>query len=458
MSSEIPSEMVDHSGRTMPHNLEAEAGVLGSLMLFPERVDLIRGVIEPEDFYSQAYGIIFSALLDMTDQSRPVDELTMREELSKRDQLDIVGGPAVLAELTSSVPNSANLNYYADIVKEKAVLRKLISASTGILEESYTAQRPADEILDWSEHQIYQVAEHGSAREVFTFKEVAKTTMMQLEALAKREDDGSIVGVATDFHQLDHYTGGLHGSELVIIAARPSMGKSTFTLNLAANVAFEQKRPVAIFSLEMSKENIARNMMCAYAKIQGQNMRNGRLRDEEWSRLALAVGEMSEAPLYIDDTPAISLGELRGKCRRMKRRFGLDMVAIDYLQLMRGPSRGRDNNRQQEISEISRGLKELARELDVPVIALSQLNRGVEDRADHKPMLSDLRESGAIEQDADLVMLIHRPSYYTQDETDNTAQIIIAKQRNGPTGTVELVFIREQMRFENISLHTDDER
>ncbi|MHC4870566.1 MAG: replicative DNA helicase [Planctomycetota bacterium] len=443
--------------RTIPHNLEAEAGVLGSLLLYPERLDIIRGLISDDDFYSEQYKIIFSALVDMSDASLPVDELTLKDHLTKKEQLDAAGGTLMLADLAGAVPNSANLSYYAQIVREKSVLRRLILASTEILDEAYSAGKPADEVLDWSEHQIYQIAEHGTSSEISSFKEILRSAMEQLEQLAAREDTGSTTGVATDFHQLDQMTGGFHGSELIIVAGRPSMGKSTFVLNILANVAIKQGKPCALFSIEMSKENIARNMLCSYGKFAGHNVRTGHLRGEEWERLGLVAGEMAKAPLFIDDTAAISLGELRGKCRRMKRQTGLELVAIDYLQLMQGPGRGREQNRQQEISEISRGLKALSRELDVPVIALSQLNRGVEDRADHKPMLSDLRESGAIEQDADLVCLLHRPSYYTQDEEDKTAQVIIAKQRNGPTGTVELIFINEQMRFENISTHGDDE-
>lgn len=454
MSAEVPVEVSD---KAVPHNLEAEAGVLGSLLLYPERLDLIRGMVNPEDFYSEQYKIIFSAIVEMSDASMPIDELTLKEELTKRGKLDIVGGVVTLSELTAAVPNSANLTYYAQIVREKAILRRLILVSTDILETAYTAEKPADEVLDWSEHQIYQVAERGALSEITTFKDVLRSAMEQLEQLAAREDTGPTTGVATEFHQLDQMTGGFHGSELIIVAGRPSMGKSTFVLNVLANVAIRQNKPCALFSIEMSKENIARNMLCSYGKFPGHNVRTGRLRSEEWERLGLVAGEMAKAPLFIDDTAAISLGELRGKCRRMKRQGGLELVAIDYLQLMQGPSRGREQNRQQEISEISRGLKALARELDVPVIALSQLNRGVEDRADHRPMLSDLRESGAIEQDADLVCLLHRPSYYTQDEEDKTAQVIIAKQRNGPTGTVELVFVNEQMRFENISTHGDEE-
>ncbi len=443
--------------KRIPHNLEAEASVLGSLLLYPERLDIIRGLISPEDFYSEQYKVIFTAIVDMSDASEPIDDLTLKETLAKREQLDIAGGAVMLAELVSSVPNSSNLTYYSQIVKEKSVLRRLILASTEILEEAYAANKPAENVLDWAEHQIYQVAEQGAGADVSSFKEVIRSAMEQIEFLAAQDDNGPTTGVATEFHQLDQMTGGFHGSELIIIAGRPSMGKSTFALNILSNVAIKQGKPCALFSIEMSKENIARNMICSYGRFAGHNVRTGNLRAEEWERLGMVAGEMSKAPLFIDDTAAITLGELRGKCRRMKRQGGLELVAIDYLQLMQGPGRGREQNRQQEISEISRGLKALARELNVPVIALSQLNRGVEDRADHKPMLSDLRESGAIEQDADLVCLLHRPSYYTQDEEDKTAQVIIAKQRNGPTGTVELIFRNEQMRFENKSTHADEE-
>jgi len=444
--------------RGVPHSLEAEAGGLGSLLLYPDRCDLVRGSLQAEDFYSAPYGMVYAAVLEMSDQRQPVDTLTLGEELTRRGQFDMVGGVAGLMELSAAVPNSANLEYYAQIVRDRAKQRRLLGAATEILEEAYRGERTADDLAEWAEHLVYQVNDLGSDRDAVSLKDALKGAVHALEQLQTRDTSGGITGIATDYHTLDQMLGGLHPSELIIVAGRPSMGKSTFVLNVLTRIGVEQERPCAMFSLEMSKENIAQNMLCAHSRLSAQKVRTGRLSSEEWGTLGLNVGTLSQAPIYIDDTPGIGLGELRGKCRRMKRAHGLDLVAVDYLQLMTAPTRGRDQNRQQEISEISRGLKALARELDVPLIALSQLNRGVEDRADHVPMLSDLRESGALEQDADVVMLLHRPDYYKEDDRPGEADVIVAKQRNGPTGKAALTFVKDQMRFENRSLHDERER
>ncbi len=443
--------------REMPHSLEAEGGVLGSLLLYPERTDLIRGVIEADDFFSQPYGKVFQALLDMTDQGQPVDVLTLREELSRRGQLDLVGGPAALAELTSGVPNSANLLYYAQLVRDKAKLRRLVRTATEVLEAAYKAERPADEVADWAEHLIFELGERGSLREAAPIQDVLKTAYHELEVLSQRDEGELTTGLATDYYELDRLLSGLQKSEFIVVAGRPSMGKSTLALNILHRVGVQQKVPSALFTLEMTKESIARNMLCASSRVDGARMRNGRLNEEDWTRLTRAADQLSQAPIFIDDTPSISLGELRGKCRRLHRQHQVGLVIIDYLQLMQGPPQGREINRQQEISDISRGLKAIARELDVPLVALSQLNRSVEGRADHKPILSDLRESGAIEQDADVVLLLHRPSYYNPDDEPGIAHVVVAKQRNGPTGEIQLQFQNEQMRFENLSAHQDDE-
>ncbi|MFH0910986.1 MAG: replicative DNA helicase [Planctomycetota bacterium] len=444
------------SERQMPHNLEAEAGVLGCLLLYPDRADFIRGSLEADDFYSEPYGAVFQAILDMTDGGRPVDPLTLREELDRRQQLDLVGGAAAIAELSSSVPNSANLEYYADIVRNKAKLRRLIQATTELLEESYRAERSADDMADWAEHLIFEISERGARREAALLKDVVKAAYHELETLSQRGEKNLTTGLATDYHELDRLMAGLHKSEFIVIAGRPSMGKTTLALNLLARIGVEQKVPSALFTLEMSKENIARNMLCATSRVNGERMRSARLSQEDWGRLIMGSDRLSQAPVYIDDTPAITLGELRGKCRRLRRQRKVELVIVDYLQLMQGPGRAREPNRQQEISEISRGLKAIARELDIPVVALSQLNRAVEGRADHKPILSDLRESGAIEQDADVVLLLHRPSYYNEGEDEGLVQVIIAKQRNGPTGVIKLTFISEQLRFENLSAHAEE--
>jgi replicative DNA helicase len=394
----------------------------------------------------------------MTDNRQPIDAVTLGEELTRRGQFDIVGGAVGLADLTAAVPNSANLEYYASIVRDRAKLRRLLRATTEILEEAYRGEQAADAVTDWAESQLLAVADFGSTHDTVSLKDAVTESLKALEQLASRDLHGGITGLPTDFHQLDQMLGGLHESELIIIAGRPSMGKSTFALNVLSRVGVEQERPCALFTLEMSKENIAQNMLCAHSRLPAQKVRTGRLSGDEYGVLGLSAGTLTQAPVFIDDTPGITLGELRGKCRRLQRAHGIELVAVDYLQLITGEMRGREINRQQEISEISRGLKHLARELKIPVIALSQLNRGVADRAGHRPMLSDLRESGAIEQDADVVLLLHRPEYYDENDSPGEAEIIIAKQRNGPTGTVRVTFIKDQMRFENTSLHDESER
>lgn len=445
--------------RQMPHNLEAEAGVLGSLMLNPKRIDSVLGRLDPEDFYSPANAAIYRTLLAMNDRLMAIDPVTLREELSKSGELELVGGPAGLMTISGSVPNSANIEHYAEIVREKAVLRRLVDAGNRILVESYDSSRPADEVLDWAEGQILEIGDNQVSGDTRPLHEVLKDTMENIQKLAERSGESYVTGYETGYFQLDHYTGGLHGGELVIIAARPSMGKTTFALNMMRKMAVDYKHCVAIFSLEMSAENIARNLLVAQSRVRAQGMRNGHLTVEELEKLTLGLGTLREAKIFVDDTPGLSIGALRGACRRLKRTHDIKAVFIDYLQLMTGQTRSRDANRQEEISSISRGLKALARELDVPVLALSQLNRSVTERKDHRPMISDLRESGAIEQDADMVLLLHRPDYYEggavgeegAGESAGKTEVIIAKQRNGPTGTVETVFIKEQLRFENIS-------
>ncbi|MBN1257557.1 MAG: replicative DNA helicase, partial [Planctomycetes bacterium] len=358
--------------RTIPHSLEAEAGVLGSLLIYPERIDLIRGVIEAGDYYSEAYGMVFQAIVDMCDAHQPVDSLTLAEELSRRGQYDIIGGDTGLAALAAAVPNSANLEFYAEIVRDRAKSRRLLRATTEIISEAHKCERAADDLTDWAEHIIYQVSDTGSQRDAVSLKDALKSTMAALEALHERDVSSGITGLATDYHQLDFMLGGLHQSELIIVAGRPSMGKSTLALNLLTHIGTQHKQPCALFTLEMSKENIAQNMLCAYGRLPAQKVRTGQLGGEQWAQLGLSIDSLSQAPIFIDDSPGISLGELRGKCRRLKRAHNIQLIAIDYLQLMSGPMHGRDSNRQQEISEISRGLKALARELEVPVIAVSQ--------------------------------------------------------------------------------------
>ena len=410
-----------------------------------EAIGLLRG----ESFYRQAHARIFEVMLALFERNEPIDEITVVTELRTRSHLDGVGGPAAVAELTNRLATAANVTYHAQIVRDRALSRKLIQAATQIVSQGYQGAGSVDDLIDQAESQIFEITSQKQVRDFSPIREVVRDAFKLITSLYERQDP--ITGVATGYHDLDAMTSGLQPSDLIIVAGRPSMGKTAFALGLAQNVAVHGRKAAAVFSLEMSKEQLAMRMLCSEARIDSQRLRAGSARDREWPRLAKAAGDLSDAPLFIDDTGSISILEMRAKARRLKAEVGLGIIVVDYLQLMRG-RRGGDEGREREISEISRGLKALAKELHVPVVALSQLNRSLEQRADKRPMLSDLRESGAIEQDADVICFVYRDEYYNaESEHKGVAEIIVGKQRNGPTGSVRLRFFREFTRFENLA-------
>lgn len=432
--------------RIPPQNLEAEQAILGCMLIEKEAIATAEGLLRAEDFYKDAHRKVFQVITNLYEKGEPIDLISVTEELRGKNQLEEVGGSIYITELANCVPTAAHVEYYAKLVQSKSILRNLITTATQIAALGYQGEEEVEVLLDQAEQMIFGIAQRSNNQSFAPIKSVLIDAFERLEQIYNTA--GGITGVASGFNDLDYMTSGFQPSDLVIIAARPSMGKTAFCLNIAQNIAVKNKVPVAIFSLEMSKEQLAQRMLCAEARINGQRLRNGQLQDSEWQVLSHALSRLSEAPIFIDDTPSISVMELRAKSRRIKAEHGLGMVIIDYLQLMQG--RNKIENRQQEISEISRSLKALARELQVPVIALSQLSRAVESRINKRPQLSDLRESGAIEQDADIVSFIYRDDYYNpESEKQNIAEIIIAKQRNGPVGTVELVFLKDLTRFEN---------
>ena len=434
--------------RIMPHSLEAEQSVIGSMFIDAEAIAAATEQISGEDFYNRQYGVVFDTIVELNNEGKPIDFVTLQDRLrSKEDVPPEVSGLDFLTNLIAAVPTSANIKYYAGIVAEKATLRRLIRTNEEIANTCYSGKESLDTILESTESKINEVVQKKNVKEFVPIRTVVMNAMDKIEKASKLH--GTVTGIATGFIDLDYRTAGMQPSDLVLIAARPSMGKTAFVLNIAQHVAFKQNLPVAIFSLEMSKEQLINRMFSLESSVDAQKLRTGQLNDQEWERLIESAGVIGKSKLMIDDTPGISIAELRSKCRRMKQENGLSMIIIDYLQLMSGSGRGGDS-RQQEISDISRALKGVARELNVPVVALSQLSRAVEKRDDKRPMLSDLRESGAIEQDADVVMFIYRDDYYNKDtENKNMAEIIIAKQRNGPIGTVNLVWMPEYTRFVN---------
>jgi len=416
------------------------------MLLDKEAVAAAVEQLKGEDFYSDAHKEIFSGIINLFDRGEPVDLVTVTDELRQRGTLEGVGGVTYISDLSMAVPSTANIQYYIRIVKEKSLLRKLIQAANEILQESYEAQEEIENIIDHAEKRIFDISQNRTSRDFEPIRTILLEAYSKIEELSKNK--GKVIGVPTGFRDFDQKTSGLHPSDFILVAARPSMGKTTFVLNIAQYAAVQARIPVAIFSLEMSKDQLAQRMLSAESNVELQKIRTGELDENDWIKLVQAAGPLSQAPIFIDDTPGISAMEIRSKARRLKLEHGLGLIVIDYLQLMSG--RGRAENRQQEVSEISRSLKALARELNVPVITLSQLSRAPEARQDHRPMLSDLRESGAIEQDADLVCFIYRDEYYNPDtEKKNIAEVIIAKQRNGPTGTVELVFLGQYTKFVN---------
>lgn len=436
--------------RTPPHNIEAEQAVLGAIFLEPSAVTTASEVLIPEDFYRTSHQLIFAVMMDLAGRGEPVDVVTVTAGLQNEKRLEEAGGVSYLAELADSAPTAANIEYYCGIVEEKSLLRRLIRTATSIVSDGYSREDDIDTILDDAEKNILDVAQRKRVSEFRPIKDILMETYDNIEMLQNRK--GDITGTPTGFIELDRMTAGFQKSDFIIVAARPSVGKTAFALNIAQNVATRTEANVAIFSLEMGAQQLAMRMLCAEGNIDAQKLRTGRLEEEDWQKLTMAMGSLSRAGIYIDDTPGIRVNDIRTKCRRLKQEKGLDMVVIDYLQLILGTGgQRRSENRQQEVSEISRTLKAMARELDVPVIALSQLSRSVEARQDKRPMMSDIRESGSIEQDADIVAFLYRDDYYDKEsDKQNIIEIIIAKQRNGPVGTVELAFIKEYNKFVNL--------
>ncbi len=437
--------------RIPPQNVEAEKSVLGSMLIDQEAIGAAVEVLDEMWFYDNAHRKIYKAVVDLYQARKNVDLVTLSDKLKSDGLLDQIGGATYLSGIIDVVPTSANVEHYAHIVKEKGVLRKLIQNATSIITDSYKFTGNIEEAVDNAERLIFEIADLKQSRKTSHIKDLVKEGIEKLDRLYQRKEH--ITGIATGFTKLDSMTSGLQESDLIIVAGRPSMGKSALAVSIAQKVGIEQKQGVAIFSLEMSKEQLVQRMLCSQARVDAHKVRSGFLAPSDWPKLTAAAGKLSESKILIDDTPAISALELRAKARRLKANNQVDLIVLDYLQLMRGSTKA--DSRQQEISEISRSLKALARELKVPIIALSQLSRAVESRQDHRPQLSDLRESGAIEQDADLVVLLMREEYYNQtEENRGLADVIIAKQRNGPVGTVKLAFIKEYMRFENL-VHGD---
>ncbi|MDF1564210.1 MAG: replicative DNA helicase [Deltaproteobacteria bacterium] len=444
------------TGRTLPHSLDAERSVLGGVLLDAEILADIEGTLTPGDFYRPSHGRIFEAMTQLSANNMPIDLVTLTEYLKDRDELDAVGGVDYLAGLDAGVPTASHAVSYASIIQEKAVLRRLIQAAADIQTEGLDSPSDIKDFLDRAESLVFGVTQEKQDRTLVPVSSVAPEAFKVLQDRFAQQSD--ITGVSTGYLDLDKKTAGLQRGDLLILAARPSMGKTALALNLVANAALraEPRAKVAVFSLEMTTISLVMRLLSAEGRVRADFLRTGKIPSGDWNKLGNAAERLSGAGIHIDDTPSITLTQVRSKCRRMKAKHGLDLIVIDYLQLMRGP---RSDSREQEIASISRGLKELAKELEVPVLALSQLNRGVEQRKDKRPMMSDLRESGAIEQDADIIMFIHREDRNPTEgapspEREGIAEVIIAKQRNGPTGTVELIFFEEFTRFDNYDRHT----
>ncbi|MGV1099209.1 replicative DNA helicase [Thiovibrio sp. JS02] len=438
--------------RIPPQNIEAEQCVLGSIMLQQGTMPKAAELLTEEDFYRDAHKKIFSAMVTLFDRGEPLDLITVSNILKDSNVLDGVGGPTYLATLTDIVPVAANIAYYAKIVREKSILRRLIQTSTDIAGRCYEEQDDIDGLLDDVETTVFEISRAKSGQSFHPLKTVINTTFKHVEKLYERKEH--ITGVPTEYHDFDKMTAGLQPADLIIVAGRPSMGKTALAINMVQNASLLHQVPVAVFSLEMSKEQLGMRMLCSISRVDAQRLRTGFLKEQDWPKLTRAVGMLSEAPIYIDDTPAITVLEMRAKARRLKTEHNVGLIVVDYLQLMRGKSNVQ--SREQEISDISRSLKAMAKELSVPVIALSQLNRSLENRPNKRPQLSDLRESGAIEQDADLIIFIYRDEVYNKAEDNprrGIAEVIIGKQRNGPTGTVELAFLDRFTTFENLAHH-----
>jgi replicative DNA helicase len=437
--------------RVLPHSIEAEQSVVGAMLMDKDAIMTASEIISGRDFYQNSYGIIFDSMTELFNEGKPVDLITLQERLKEKDVPEEISSLSFARDLIAAVPTSANVKYYAEIVQEKAVLRKLIKMNEEIANICYVGNEPLEAILETTEKRVFELVQSRNSGDYVPIKEVVLNALERIEKASKSK--GTVTGIPTGFLDLDYKLSGLQPSDLILVAARPSMGKTAFVLNIAQHVAFKSKKTVAIFSLEMSKEQLVNRLFSLESQVDSQALRTGNLKDDDWEKLIESAGIIGKSNLIIDDTPGISISEMRSKCRKYKLEHHLDLIIIDYLQLMSGSVGKRSDSRQQEISEISRSLKGLARELNVPVIALSQLSRAVEQRPEHRPMLSDLRESGAIEQDADVVMFIYRDDYYNKDtETPNQAEIIIAKQRNGPIGTVHLAWLPDYTKFANLKI------
>ena len=434
--------------RVPPHSIEAEQSVVGAMLMDKDAITTASEIISGEDFYQTAYGVVFDSVVELFNEGKPVDLITLQNRLKEKDVPEEISSLEFVRDLVAAVPTSANIKYYAEIVAEKSLLRKMIKMNDEITNACYLAKEPVEAIMERTEKQVFELVQNRGASDYVPIRQVVLNALEKIEKVSKSK--GTVTGIPTGFIDLDYKTSGFQPSDFILVAARPSMGKTAFVLNIAQHVAFRQNKTVAIFSLEMSKEQLVNRLFSLESYVDAQLLRTGNLKDSDWEKLIEGAGTIGKSNLIIDDTPGISISELRSKCRKYKLEHGLDMIIIDYLQLMSGSVGKRSDSRQQEISDISRSLKAVARELNVPVISLSQLSRAVEQRPDHRPMLSDLRESGAIEQDADVVMFIYRDDYYHKDtEHVNEAEIIIAKQRNGPIGTVTLTWLPQYTKFAN---------
>ena len=436
--------------RVMPHSIEAEQSVVGAMLMDKDAITAASEMISGSDFYQSAYGIIFDSMVELFNEGKPVDLITLQERLREKDVPPEIASLEFVRDLVTAVPTSANVKYYAQIVADKAMMRRLIKLNEEIENVCYAGKEPLEAVLEKTEKSVFELLQCRNTGEYVPIRQVVLNALERIEKASKNK--GTVTGIPTGFIDLDYKLSGLQPSDLILVAARPSMGKTAFVLNIAQYVAFKKNRSVAIFSLEMSKEQLVNRLFSLESQVDAQALRTGNMKDSDWEKLIEGAGIIGQSKLIIDDTPGISVSELRSKCRKYKLENDLDLIIIDYLQLMTGSVGRSSESRQQEISEISRSLKGLARELNVPVIALSQLSRAVESRPDKRPMLSDLRESGAIEQDADVVMFIYRDEYYNKDsEYKKQAEIIIAKQRNGPVGTVHLAWLGEYTKFANLS-------
>ncbi|WP_027637273.1 replicative DNA helicase [Clostridium butyricum] len=436
--------------RSLPQSIEAEQSVIGSMIIDKNAIAKVLESLNEEDFYRDGHKVIYKAILEMFRNDMAVDLVTLLEYLKSTEMLERAGGVTYITEVSSSVPSTANLSSYIKIVSDKSTLRKLIKASTTIIEESYNNQSNVENVVDVAEKKIFNIAQNRTSKDFESLGDVLERGFMQIEKLFNNK--GEVTGVPSGFTDLDAKTSGFQSGDMVLIAARPSMGKTTFALNIAEHVALREHKSVVIFSLEMSKEQLAYKLLCSEANVDMLKLRTGALDDQDWENIAMASGPLSKAKIYIDDTAGVTVMEMRSKCRRLKMEYGIDLIVIDYLQLMSGGANS-DGNRQQEVSEISRSIKALAKEMECPVIALSQLSRAPEQRADHRPMLSDLRESGSIEQDADIVMFLYRDEYYNKETEDkNIGECIMAKQRNGPVGTVKLAWLGQFSKFGNLDV------